>query len=279
MHNTYDLYRMQQQIASWAREYGLDFFDLIFEVVDYRKMNEVAAYGGFPVRYPHWRFGMEFEKMFKSHTYGLSMIYELVINNDPAYAYLLDYDDLAAKSSQTYGFRFGGAFAPMDNFKILYLAEYAMQSDYQDNPADFDADYYHINGGFKIPDLGSVFKNLTAKIGYEYQGSDNGVSFKTPLGTNHAFQGWADQFLVTPSDGVVDLYGALGTTLWGVNLLGVYHQFDAAKGSADYGNEIDAQITKAFGEHYSLLAAYANYFANDFKTDTWKFWLQAAINF
>jgi stage V sporulation protein R len=49
----------------------------------------IAAYGGFPTRYPHWRFGMEYEQLSKSYEYGLSKIYELVINNDPCYAYLM----------------------------------------------------------------------------------------------------------------------------------------------------------------------------------------------
>ena len=52
-------------------------------------MNEVAAYG-FPTRYPHWRFGMEYEQLSKSHAYGLSKIYEMVINNNPSIAYLLE---------------------------------------------------------------------------------------------------------------------------------------------------------------------------------------------
>ncbi len=86
---TDELRKIQKQIEAWAREYGLDFFETVFELVDYRRMNAVAAYGGFPVRYPHWRFGMEFERFFKTHTYGFSTIYELVINNDPAYAYLM----------------------------------------------------------------------------------------------------------------------------------------------------------------------------------------------
>src|SRR5262249_33748031 len=47
-------------------------------------------YGGFPTRYPHWRFGMEFEGLDKGYEYGLSKIYEMVINNDPCYAYLLE---------------------------------------------------------------------------------------------------------------------------------------------------------------------------------------------
>jgi stage V sporulation protein R len=55
---------------------------------DYEQMNQIAAYGGFPQRYPHWRFGMEYERLRKQHHYGLGRIYEMVINNDPCYAYL-----------------------------------------------------------------------------------------------------------------------------------------------------------------------------------------------
>ncbi|MEW6752167.1 MAG: SpoVR family protein [Candidatus Latescibacterota bacterium] len=77
------------EIEEHARGYGLDFFDVIFEVVDYRQMNQIAAYGGFPVRYPHWRFGMAYEQLAKGYAYGLQKIYEMVTNNDPCYAYLL----------------------------------------------------------------------------------------------------------------------------------------------------------------------------------------------
>jgi stage V sporulation protein R len=81
---------MQDEIEGYARSYGLDFFETVFEVLDYQRMNEVAAYGGFPVRYPHWRYGMEYESLSKGYEYGLSKIYEMVINNDPCYAYLLE---------------------------------------------------------------------------------------------------------------------------------------------------------------------------------------------
>src|SRR6188472_1548020 len=50
--------------------------------------NQIAAYGGFPQRYPHCRFGMEYERLRTRHFYGLGRIYEMVINNDPCYAYL-----------------------------------------------------------------------------------------------------------------------------------------------------------------------------------------------
>lgn len=77
-------------IETAARDYQLDFFDMVFEMVDVDQMNMLAAYGGFPTRYPHWKFGMEYGRMSKSHEYGLGRIYELVINNDPCYAYLME---------------------------------------------------------------------------------------------------------------------------------------------------------------------------------------------
>jgi stage V sporulation protein R len=84
------LRELQTEIQGYADHYGLDYFMQVFEIVDYRQMCEIASYTGFPVRYPHWRFGMEYDHMLKSHTYGLSKVYELVINTDPCYAYLLE---------------------------------------------------------------------------------------------------------------------------------------------------------------------------------------------
>src|SRR5262245_23020365 len=79
----------QAEMEGHARDYGLDFFKTVFEVLDYDEISMVAAYGGFPIRYPHWRFGAQYEELTKSYSYGLSKIYEMVINNDPCYAYLL----------------------------------------------------------------------------------------------------------------------------------------------------------------------------------------------
>lgn len=85
-----ELRDLQDEIEEYGRGYGLDFFETIFEVLDYDQINQVAAFGGFPVRYPHWRFGMEYEQLSKGYTYGLQKIYEMVINNNPCYAYLLE---------------------------------------------------------------------------------------------------------------------------------------------------------------------------------------------
>jgi stage V sporulation protein R len=84
-----DLRKLKEEIEAQARAYGLDFYETIFEVLDGDDLNEVAAYGGFPTRYPHWSFGMQYEQLKKGYDYGLSKIYEMVINNDPCYAYLM----------------------------------------------------------------------------------------------------------------------------------------------------------------------------------------------
>ncbi|MSP26219.1 MAG: SpoVR family protein [Myxococcales bacterium] len=84
----------QARAEKAAREFGLDFFPTVFEMTSYDQMNELASYSGFPTRYSHWRFGMEYERLSKSHEYGLSRIYEMVINNNPSYAYLLEGNSL-----------------------------------------------------------------------------------------------------------------------------------------------------------------------------------------
>ena len=84
-----ELRSLQETVEAAARARGLDFFETLYEVLDWEEINEVAAYGGYPARYPHWRFGMEYVELSRSYAYGLSKIYEMVINNDPTYAYLL----------------------------------------------------------------------------------------------------------------------------------------------------------------------------------------------
>ncbi len=89
-HLTDELAKWRDIIIEYARREELDFYETIFERLDIDQINQVAAYGGFPQRYPHWRFGMAYEKLQRQHRYGLGKIYEMVINNDPCYAYLLN---------------------------------------------------------------------------------------------------------------------------------------------------------------------------------------------
>ena len=87
---TGDLLNLQKEIQGYADEYGLDYFPQIFEMCDYDTINILAAQGGFPIRYPHWKFGMDYDQLSKGYRYGIQKIYEMVINTDPCYAYLLE---------------------------------------------------------------------------------------------------------------------------------------------------------------------------------------------
>ncbi|MFL5812278.1 MAG: SpoVR family protein, partial [Bdellovibrionia bacterium] len=86
---TPELQKLHEEIRGYAESYGLDAFEIIFEMVDSDQINSLAALGGFPVRYPHWRFGMEYDQLDKGYSWGLQKIYEMVINTDPSYAYLM----------------------------------------------------------------------------------------------------------------------------------------------------------------------------------------------
>jgi stage V sporulation protein R len=91
---TPELVKVRDQIRKYAEDFGLDFFETVFEMVDHEQINSLAALGGFPVRYPHWRFGMDYDQLSKGYTWGLQKIYEMVINTNPSYAYLMKSNNL-----------------------------------------------------------------------------------------------------------------------------------------------------------------------------------------
>lgn len=193
--------------------------------------------------------------------------------------WLADFDTgQAGRSAQTYGFAVTGSPKITKSVKLHYRGEYSYQGSYKNNPNSFDLNRYNLM-------LGATAFNVTAKAAIEELGSDGTNSFKTPFGTNHKFQGWADLFLATPKDGVRDVNATLSTKLLGTKLAFVYHNFKSVTNSIDYGNEYDFLITKKFGKHYSLLAKYAYYDANEtnglakFNKDVNKFWLQGNISF
>ena len=129
---TAELADLQQRVRRVAAEYGLDFFETVFEMVDWEAMNTVAAYEGFPVRYPHWRFGMSYDQISKSYSWGFSKIFEMVINNDPCYAYLLRGNSLADQKlvmAHVYGhcdfFKNNLWFAPTNRRMVDQLASHS----------------------------------------------------------------------------------------------------------------------------------------------------------
>lgn len=77
-----------------CKEFGLDFYPTIIEFCTYDDISEIASYGGFPCRYPHWSFGMEYEEMSRGYEYGMHRISEMVINSSPCIIYCLDSNTL-----------------------------------------------------------------------------------------------------------------------------------------------------------------------------------------
>ncbi|MCL6639634.1 MAG: SpoVR family protein, partial [Firmicutes bacterium] len=71
-----------------AREFGLDFFDINFEICPADILYTFGAYG-MPTRFSHWTFGKAYHKMKTQYDYNLGRIYEMVINSNPALAYLM----------------------------------------------------------------------------------------------------------------------------------------------------------------------------------------------
>ena len=205
-----------------------------------------------------------------------NLAYKMKIGTLTGFAYLVDQDQkpVFVNSSQTYGGRFAGAWPLSKLVKLTYAASFASQSNYHRNPNAFHADYY-------LGEAGIAVKAFTATGGYEVLGADQGVavtSFQTPLATLHKFNGWADKFLVTPPNGLRDLYGTLGAS-WktkgpvsGYSLSATYHHFDSDRLSQHYGNEIDL-LAQAKIRRTTVAARLARYAADAFATDTTKVFL------
>src|SRR5689334_2889543 len=85
----YELEKSVDQIFQIADRFGLDPFPLHFELVPPGIMYEFGAYG-LPGRFSHWTHGRAYQQLKIMYDYGLSKIYELVINTDPCYAFLME---------------------------------------------------------------------------------------------------------------------------------------------------------------------------------------------
>jgi stage V sporulation protein R len=82
-----------EEITEIAREFKLDFYPMRYEICPADIIYTFGAYG-MPTRFSHWSFGKSFHRMKTHYDLGLSKIYELVINSDPCYAFLLDGNSL-----------------------------------------------------------------------------------------------------------------------------------------------------------------------------------------
>lgn len=194
------------------------------------------------------------------------------------YGYFLEFEEAPTSSSKTLGLRFSGAKAVSEDVKVIYTAEYAKQDDYKDGTME-GQNYY-------LGELGAKYKGWLAKFSYEMQQGDGTDAFTTPLGTNHAFQGWADVFLntknATGGRGLEDMYFTVVGKVLGAKVVAVYHDFETDQDGLDAGEEFDILAQKTFKEHYTVGVKYSDYDAGDAAlnlVDTEKFWLYGQIKF
>jgi hypothetical protein len=191
------------------------------------------------------------------------------------YGYLLEEDKTGGAEINTLGIRYTNSVKLGEN-KVTYSAEFAQQDN---DTKDKSANYLAIEAGTTVA-------SVNVKVGYELLGSDNGeYGFATPLATLHKFNGWADQFLGTPNEGLQDLYVSVGGKLAGGAWKVVAHDFSADESSNtvdDLGSEIDAVYSKAINKTFKAGIKYAAYNAGDAgagKVDTDKVWVWLTAKF
>jgi len=193
------------------------------------------------------------------------------------FALLLDFERAseAQKSSASFGTLLEGSRPLGTPWRLHYTGSFAYQKDFADNPSDFGLWYYLIEPGLS-------YRWMTGRLGYEVLQGNGRNAFQTPLATLHKFNGIADQFLVTPPDGLEDLYLALDFKLpdqeWlsDVKVGGAYHQYWAERGGEHYGSEWSLGAFKSFeteAGQFVLGVEYADYGADTFATDTGKLWV------
>lgn len=207
----------------------------------------------------------------------LNLGYDTGYGKLSAYAYLLEVDEGADNALDTYGLRYAGT-QDLQSMNLMYSAEYATQ-EAETGATDFDADYFSVTAGLGV-------KAITVVLGYEVLGSDDGnYGFSTPLATLHLFNGWSDQFLSTPVNGLEDMSvtvkGALAGGKWAL----VYHDYSANEstpGVDDLGKEWGLAYNRSFAQNYSAGIKYASYSAGDTaagKVNTNKLWLTLGASF
>lgn len=152
------------------------------------------------------------------------------------------------------------------NFGVIWEASYARQTDSRGNPEDF-------NVGYGLGILSVEPGDWGFTIRGEELGSQNGASLQTPLASLHRFSGLADQFLVTPPEGLRDLSAAVKRDIGKIGpfekiqLKTTAHHFQDAGGDITYGNEIDFELSAGIGDALISLE-HARYNADNFSTNT-----------
>jgi hypothetical protein len=212
---------------------------------------------------------------FRSNSHALNIQY----NGLPAlklesYLYLLEFTSQTETarrfSTATAGLRAQGDRIVADGLKLNYVGEFAHQQDYSNNPNSISVNYALAELGVNYT-VGGLLESIGLKYDYERLEGEGGLrAFQTPLGTNHAFQGFADRFLVTPGDGIQDHFVTLSGKLSGIQISAIYHRFLSDKENYVYGDEWDILAERSFGDGFLAGLKWADYHAdrNSFNTQS-----------
>lgn len=196
-----------------------------------------------------------------------------------AYDYLLDLRQAPLLSTASYGAHFTSTLSLVPDLTAHLNGAYARQTPYGANPLHFDLDYY-------LAEAGLSFAGLSGTAGYEVLGGNGVTGFSTPLASLHLFQGWAEQFLTNPPNGVRDLYGraryAFRVPMISGNVAAtvVYHSFRADHVNIAYGDEWDGSLDAFFPNGTMLGAAFGDFTSRGggFASKT-AFWLYAGYHY
>jgi len=190
-----------------------------------------------------------------------------------AFAFVMDYPNAAALSRSTFGARFEGARDVNDEIAAAFELSYAKQQDAFDNPASIDADYM-------VGSLGLSKGPSGIAVRYEsLSGSPANGAFVTPLATLHKFNGWADVFLATPVDGLVDLQVILRHRFKDTSVSLVGHDFGAQDGDRHHGREVDLVVSHPLPSGQQLGFKLAHYMADETGADVTKAWIWTRLSF
>lgn len=188
-----------------------------------------------------------------------------------SYLYLLEFTSPTARkfSTATAGLRLQGDQVIAKDLRLNYTGEFAHQQDYSNNPNPISANYALAEAGLNYT-VGATLESVGLKYSYErLEGGGGANAFQTPLGTNHAFQGFADRFLITPGDGIQDHFFTLSGKMTDTRIGVIYHQFLSDHDSYDFGHEWDFFAEHDFGRHFQAGIKYANYqVSNDSKNQS-----------
>ncbi|MEM6318507.1 MAG: alginate export family protein [Bacteroidota bacterium] len=178
------------------------------------------------------------------------------------FGHLLDFqEDNPAKSSKTFGITIDRGRLPQDKIALNYKTAFAYQSEYGDNPTDYDAFLINAEVGVSFPKIG-IFN-----VGYELATSDDGVaSYQFPLSTGQRLHRISDVFIDPPAEGLHNPYFTAESRniFWGIGGWFGYHAYFSEEEGTFFAHELDVVLYKQIIPNLLRVElTYCNFFAKE----------------